>query len=260
MRRIPRQYQPLLQSGDARPVTGHHSSDIEFTATGGEWEWPIPPLAGAARSHQHVGHTEHRRFDQEEEMSMRIHGLAASAAAAAALLLGLTVPAVAASGPAAQPFAAQARAAHLSAAQTDALRAEVNRVIAATGGTQVALNEIDLNGRGDVLVAIPGESHPRNFSSPASAQVDHCTEGPVYSGYFCAYSGTSFQGSEIQMYYCQSYGIPWSGNGSWINDQTPGTTARFYNNAGTRIYTTPPPYSYNTNYSSWTNVHTIRPC
>jgi hypothetical protein len=64
----------------------------------------------------------------------------------------------------------------------------------------------------------------------------------------------------MKMYYCQSYGIPWVGNGSWINDQTPGTRARFYNDNGTLIYTTPAPYSYNDNYSTWTNVHTIRPC
>ncbi|MFE5144126.1 hypothetical protein ACFRDV_42035 [Streptomyces fagopyri] len=132
--------------------------------------------------------------------------------------------------------------------------------MATTGGKQVALNKIDLNGQGNVLVAIPGEAHPRNLSTSSADEYDHCTEGDVYSGYFCAYASPSYQGTEIQMFTCKAYAIPWVGNGSWINDQYPGTQARFYNNSGTKIFTTPVPFSWNTNYSTWTNVHTIWPC
>ncbi|MFK4208950.1 peptidase inhibitor family I36 protein [Streptomyces sp. NPDC030920] len=132
--------------------------------------------------------------------------------------------------------------------------------MATTGGKQVSLDKTELNGQGDVLVAIPGEAHPRDFSSPSGVLSDPCREEAVYSGYFCAYSGQNFGGSEIKMHSCQSYGIPWDGNGSWINDQTPGTKARFYRNEGSLLYTTPAPYASNWNCSTWTNVHTIRPC
>jgi hypothetical protein len=194
---------------------------------------------------------------------MHIRKLVMAVLAAVTLLLGLGMPAVAAgtgSDSTADQFAAQARAAHLTDVQTAALRGEVNRILRKTGGKQVALNEIDLNGRGKVMVAIPGEAHPRDFASGAGAlYTDPCLEGPVYSGYFCAYSQEVYQGSEIQMYYCGSYSMPWGGYGSWVNDQTAGTRARFYGSSGNLLYTTPGSFSSDQSYY-WTPVWTIRPC
>jgi hypothetical protein len=46
-------------------------------------------------------------------------------------------------------------------------------------------------------------------------------------GHFCAYSGPNFTGDVIDMYQCAEYSIPWSGHGSWINNQTTGTVAQF---------------------------------
>ncbi|MFJ3339225.1 hypothetical protein [Streptomyces sp. NPDC086766] len=183
-------------------------------------------------------------------------------AVAALAMLGTSLAAApsASAAPHTDRFAAQARAAHLTDAQSASLRSEVDRILVKTGGKQVALNEIDLNGQGRVMVAIPGETHPRDFVSAAGAVYsDPCLEGPVYSGYFCAYSQPTFQGSEIQMYYCQSYSMPWGGYGSWVNDQTAGTRARFYGSGGSLLYTTPGAYSSNQNYY-WTPVWTIRPC
>jgi Peptidase inhibitor family I36 len=78
-------------------------------------------------------------------------------------------------------------------------------------------------------------------------------------GYFCAYSGTNFTGSVIKMYECKSYTIPWSGNGSWINNQSTGTKAKMYGAGGNLIYTTPGAYSSDSS-GDWTSVYNVRNC
>ncbi|NWF25520.1 hypothetical protein HW130_04455 [Streptomyces sp. PKU-EA00015] len=202
---------------------------------------------------------------------MRIRMLAVVAATAAALL-GTVVPAAAAAGPdshsktaqselAARPFAAQAATANLTTAQTASLQAKVDRYVTRTGGKQVALNKIDLNGRGELLVTVPGERHPRDFASGDGSRIaaDPCLEGSVYSGWFCAYSGETYQGDALRWYYCGKRSMPWGGYGSWINDQTPGTRATFYNSSGGVHYVTPAPFSYSRSYY-WTPVWHIRNC
>ncbi|OLZ65616.1 hypothetical protein AV521_31815 [Streptomyces sp. IMTB 2501] len=163
--------------------------------------------------------------------------------------------------PTGEAFTQQARAAHLTQAQTKSLRSEVDRYLKATGGRQVALNEIDLGGKGKVLVAIPGEAHPRDFASGAGMRpaYDPCLQGSLYNGYFCAYSQADYQGSEQQMYYCQSYAMNFGRGGSWINNQTQGRQARMYGKYGDLLYTTPGAYSSDSN-GDWYYVWSVRPC
>lgn len=61
----------------------------------------------------------------------------------------------------------------------------------------------------------------------------HCNGGVDYQ-YFCAYRGKNYTGTHIAMYTCKVYDIPesWVGPGSWHNNQTPGTVATMYNDAG----------------------------
>ncbi|MEU3558370.1 hypothetical protein [Streptomyces fragilis] len=189
------------------------------------------------------------------------------AVAAAGALLGFGTTAVAAapaggtsSAASATPFAAQAKAAHLTAGQTEALKREVDRYLERTGGKQVALNKIDVDGA-TLLVAIPGEKKPRDFAGGdgARAAADPCLTGAVYSGYFCVYSQQTYSGSYYYWYSCAKRSMPWAGYGSWINDQTPGTRATFYNSSGGVHYTTPAPYSSNSSYY-WTPVWHVRNC
>ncbi|MFD5570931.1 MULTISPECIES: hypothetical protein [Streptomyces] len=188
--------------------------------------------------------------------------------AAASALLGFGTTAVAAapadattsSSGSAAPFAEQARAAHLTAAQTSALKSEVNRYLMKTGGKQVALNKIEVDGA-TLLVAIPGEDRPRDFAAGKGtrAAADPCLTGAVYSGYFCVYSQEVYQGSYYYWYSCAKRSMPWAGYGSWINDQTPGTRATFYNSSGGVAYTTPAPYSSDDSYY-WTPIWHVRNC
>jgi hypothetical protein len=206
---------------------------------------------------------------------MRIRMLVVAAVAAATALLGSTGPAGAADAPTAkaeaakaaqsanadQAFATQAKTARITNSQASALKSEVNRYLKKTGGKQVALNKIEVKGNGTLLVAIPGEAHPRDFASGNGARfaADPCLTGAVYSGYFCVYSGTVYSGSYYYWYACGTRGMPWGGNGSWINDQTPGTRATFYNSSGGVYYTTPAPYSSNQSYN-WTPVWNVKNC
>lgn len=177
------------------------------------------------------------------------------------LALAAGTAGAAGTAPAHPDFTAQAVAAHLTKTQATALQAEADRYLTATGGTQVSPNTIDLNGRGKVYVAIPGEAQPRSFPSASGspAAADPCDGGGADYHHFCAYSRTYWSGSHIDMYTCGSYNIPWTGAGSWDNNQTVGTRARMYNPSGTLIYTTPPAHSYDAN-GDWTHVHTVRNC
>jgi len=172
-------------------------------------------------------------------------------------LFNTGVPAQAA--PVDNPYAAQAEAAGLTPAQTSALQARVSDYLNEMGGRQVALNEIAFDG-GQLLVALPGEDQPRNFGSGSGTQV---VESPcaveMYNGWFCAFRYTGFQGDQLNWYYCGTYNMPWTGFGSWRNNQTRGTRARFLNASGAVIYTTPPAYSSSLSYN-WGPVYRVRPC
>jgi hypothetical protein len=152
--------------------------------------------------------------------------------AVAVATLALTFSAGAASAGAegaTSPYASQAKQAGLTASQTSALQNEVDRYLTQTGGKQVAANVIDLGGKNLMFVALPGETHPRDMTKGALA--DPCAL-PVAYGYFCAYSGTNWHGTSIPMYKCARYRIPWTADGSWVDNQTTGTVANFLDDSG----------------------------
>lgn len=143
-------------------------------------------------------------------------------AAMIALILPVTLMlAPAASNASVKPlslFAAQARAAHLSARQQATLQSEVNKTIARYGGRQIALNEIALPHDSSVLFPLPGQrvarvlpgtpplpvprakiaQAARGAVRPAWAvgQTWYAANGascPFY--YFCSWQGPSFTGA-----------------------------------------------------------------
>ncbi|MFG1713876.1 hypothetical protein [Micromonospora sp. NPDC049203] len=156
-------------------------------------------------------------------------------------------------------FASQARAGKLSERQAEALQGRVDVYLQKTGGKQISLNEIKLD-NGVLRVAVPGEAHPRDFvNAPTSvALADRCLDGQN-NGWFCAYSSTGFQGDTLQWYTCGTYNMPWTGYGSWRNNQTSGTVAKFINASGSVIYSTPGAYSSSLSYV-WTPVYKVKPC
>jgi hypothetical protein len=191
---------------------------------------------------------------------LRTRILWAAAAATTALLTAAT-PAWADPHPG-QPFAAQAEAVHLSAAQTTALQSKVDDYLKKVGGKQVALNRIVFNG-GEVRVTVPGEAHPRNLEPVTGSRVDKydpCIDGDFANGWFCTYQLPVFQGDELSWYYCRRYyDMPWLGHGSWINNQTHGTKAQFWGGNNNLLYTTPGAYSSSEDYG-WGPVFKIYIC
>ena len=84
-------------------------------------------------------------------------------------------------------FAAQARAAHLSATQQAALRREVNKIIARYGGRQIALNEIALPHDSSVLFPLPGQRVARVLPGTPplpvnKAKIAHASQGRRLAG------------------------------------------------------------------------------
>ncbi|MEU0646013.1 hypothetical protein [Streptomyces umbrinus] len=155
-------------------------------------------------------------------------------------------------------FVAESRAAGLSAAQAAGLQDKVDAyLIKLSGkGTQVSPNQIDLGGAA-LNVTVPGEKRPRPLGD-VTTNVIQCD---VYADYkwFCAYQYEFMEGDNIGMYRCDVYRIPWATWGSWINNQTEGTspTAYFTDGSSWRM---PPAYDRQDTGVHWQPVRSIRNC
>jgi hypothetical protein len=156
-------------------------------------------------------------------------------------------------------FAGQARSAGLTASQTWELQREVNSYLRKFGGTQVAINQVDFPG-GNIVFAVPGERFAHEVTGSPSASGLHRRDGencPYLD--FCAFQGTDYSGNAVDLYQCnQWHGTLWTSNGSWKNDQTPGTQAHILYADGTK-YTTPGAWSANSDFS-WADVTAYEAC
>ncbi|MFG3494156.1 hypothetical protein [Streptomyces sp. NPDC047928] len=183
----------------------------------------------------------------------------ATAIAAALVLIATTMfgfTATAAANAAAptgeQQFAAQAKAAGLTAAEAAELQSTVDGYVAREGGTQVAANKVAVPGKGEITVALPGERYARDLTTGARASCPYEN--------FCMFTGTYYSGTQFNLWKCQSYALShWNSSGSWINNQTPGTRARFQDRNRNTIYTTPGAYAESPDYN-WVPVWYVVPC
>jgi hypothetical protein len=185
----------------------------------------------------------------------RIRAVAAIGLMLVATAVGAASPASA--DPAKPDFATQARDAGLTSAQTASLQQRVDAYLARTGGTQVAINKIDLDGKGVLLLALPGEkrAHEIAAGSQPNASIFDCSKFN-----FCAYSATNYSGDLIKYYSCKyTVSMPFAGYGSYLNDQTQGTDAHFYDSTGAYMYDSlSAPWSSPT--FNWGFVYWIKPC
>jgi hypothetical protein len=173
--------------------------------------------------------------------------------ATAALVALAAAPAMAHEGrPAATDakLRAQIEANDLSPRQARFLQARVDRVVARTGGTQVAINQVVWDG-GDTLVPLPGERRARELGTGARAASDHSSRRlgrPDNCHYyqFCTYYHRNYTGIETRMESCTLHLDRGGIFGSYWNNQTPGTKARFYNSGVELIATTQPAPFWNT--------------
>ncbi len=193
---------------------------------------------------------------------MRLSRLFTATAAFVALA---AAPAMAHDGRAAATDAqlwAQVQANDLSPRQARYLQARVDRVIARTDGTQVAINQVVWDG-GDTLVPLPGERRARElgtaargFGSAARAPSDDCKYFQ-----FCTYHTRDWHGIENRMESCVLHIDRGGIFGSYRNNQTPGTRARFYNSGVELIATTQPaPFKNTVDPFLASATFYIRPC
>jgi hypothetical protein len=193
---------------------------------------------------------------------MRLSGLFTATAALVALA---TAPAMAQDARSAATDAelrAQIEANDLSPRQARYLQARVDRVIARTDGTQVAINQVVWDG-GDTLVPLPGERRarelgiaPRGFGAAAREPSDTCR---YYQ--FCTYHTRDWHGIENRMQSCVLHHDRGGIFGSYRNNQTPGTRARFYDSAVELIATTQPaPFKNTVDPFLASATFYIRPC
>ncbi|MEV6956650.1 hypothetical protein [Streptomyces sp. NPDC051183] len=188
--------------------------------------------------------------------------LRASVAAATALLgitVGMSSASASGAGATDVPFAAQAKQAGLNATQAKALQTRVNGYLAQTGGTQTAANEITYSpaaGGGTLTLTLPGEKKARSLNPTATLG------GDCAYYWFCAFAESGYNGDSRKAEKCNTNTfIPWTTtNGSWINNQTAGTRAKFKNSGYGIIGYSAGAYAAQSYGVNWTSVYYIDPC
>lgn len=191
--------------------------------------------------------------DQPEEKTLKRVPFRRSAgllAAAAALIAGpaLSAHAMTPTAPGGQqPYAAQARAAGLTDQQAGELQRQVDAVRAQEPqARQTSANTLDIPG-GTVTLPAPGQSETRGLPSPGTALA-------CGNGHLCITDG---RGVNYDYYRCGYYDFNGVGDGTFNNNQTSGTRARFYNSDGSERWSH---VAKGTGTASWTPVFHIRPC
>ncbi|AXG77895.1 hypothetical protein [Streptomyces paludis] len=170
-----------------------------------------------------------------------------TAAAALVAVPVVTTSASAASSAGQAGYAAQALDAGLSGQQSARLQADVDATLARQAGArQVSANRIAFDG-GSATFAVPGQDQARDLAAPEAAP--SCA-----SGYLCIIDG---RGTRYEYYTCGYYSFSGIGDGTFNNNQTSGTVARFYNSDGSQRWTST---AKATGTASWTPVYYIRPC
>ncbi|MFC9606719.1 hypothetical protein ACFTTN_25080 [Streptomyces niveus] len=133
-------------------------------------------------------------------------------------------------------FTKQARGLGLTGAQARSLQSRADDYLAKTGGTQVSVNEIRVKAGAVLTLALPGEKYARNLDGMAGA---NSAQGYVCPyGSLCAYSLRNYEGDAIDIR-CTYISMPWSGNGSWHNNQVTGRKAFFYDSNFNLGWTSP---------------------
>ncbi|MFF9863848.1 peptidase inhibitor family I36 protein [Streptomyces sp. NPDC013953] len=142
-------------------------------------------------------------------------------------------------------FTAAAEEAGLDDDEAEELQRQVDHYVARQGGIQVALNRVAVAGMGEIVLPLPGARQAR-------------ADCPAQN--FCMFTGPDFTGAQFNLYRCATYTLEnWTGDGSWINNQTPGTRARFLDHNRNTIHTTPGAYSASSRHD-WDPVWYVVNC
>lgn len=165
---------------------------------------------------------------------MRIRTLIVAMITAAGL--GTVVPAAGAAS-ATQPspspdarFAAQADSLGITHAQAQRLQGKVDREVRRTHGAQVELNEVHWDG-GNTVFVLPGETRARHLDAFTDATSRGSTHYRCPYLNFCYYTKHGYHGTMHELLHCRYYGTPYPIM-SYVNNQTTGKRARFYDSDG----------------------------
>jgi len=106
------------------------------------------------------------------------------------------------------------------------------------------------------LTGDDGSTVPPATVTSTSADANRCPFGA-----FCIYTGPGFSGARFELFACQNYTlINFQGiDGSWDNNQTSGTQAKFKNGNLDVILTTRGAHSQLAHFD-YTNIAQVRPC
>jgi hypothetical protein len=196
---------------------------------------------------------------------MRITRLPMCAVALVALV-GLTAAPTAADDmsrdvgyPAAQrsELEAQAVANDLSPDEARSVQAQIDEVVADTGGTQVAINQVRWDG-GDTLVPLPGEAQARELGvAPTAAAAHGCDRDQ-----FCLYENPNYTGIVARMSSCTWHDVGGKYFESYVNGLRPaGTRAHFYRSDLTQVTATKPSFDKGTiPLDVYIATFYVRPC
>lgn len=148
----------------------------------------------------------------------------------------------------------QVEEAGLTPAQARSLQDRVDRVLARTGGTQIAINQVTWDG-GDTLIPLPGEKRARELDAKVRWTIYGCE---YYQ--FCTYGTRHFGGMVDRMSSC-GWHVSHGFFQSYVNNQTADTRAKFYRYYRQFITSTQPP-AYAGTVPEWIGhaTHYIRPC
>ncbi len=183
----------------------------------------------------------------------RLIRMLAVGGAVALVLAGPGMAGPASAAPAGR-YAAQAKLAHLTAAQAAQLQRKVDATVAKTRGTQIGINEVSIPGA-DILLPLPGEAKARDLNTVVKPDIDGC---PYRD--FCAYENADYTGVMVKMFYCEDYGLPdFTHVGRYDNNETPGTIAAFKNiSKGIIGYSVPPDTPGQ--LINWVPIWYVQPC
>lgn len=173
----------------------------------------------------------------------------AMVAAVTALIVGPALSGSASAEPTATQsvYTRQALDAGLTGAQAAALQQHVDGYLAThPDARQVSANRLTTEG-GAVTIPAPGESRARDLASPGAALA--CAHG-----HLCIVDG---RGHNYDYYRCGRYNFDGVGDGTFNNNQTTGTVARFYNSDGSLRWSN---RAKDTGTASWSPVFYVRPC
>lgn len=144
----------------------------------------------------------------------------------------------------------------LTPTEARALQARVSRVVARTGGTQVAINQVAWDG-GDTLIPLPGEKRARELGAGARvASVNGCRYLQ-----FCTYGNRDFTGMVDRVSSC-TWHISHGFFVAYVNHQTTGTRARFYDYYGRSLAVSQPAFYRDSRFGNdlGHQTHYIKPC